>query len=546
MMMAEEAAMIAGDMDSYDAQAILENFGAFERQLDRAYDCYARGRLEAAAVHAAWAADIATGTHCGLFMSPRLEHLLTSIGRNLPPIVRPKRRQSTAKIERVLHISTRFFAVGGHSQMLRRWIKSDPGRVHSIALTQQHSPVAPEIVQAAEASGGRVYSRLNRHSGGLFATVRKLQTLALEYDLCVLHIGNSDVIPSLAFANTAAFPPIVFLNHADHLFWVGSAISSVVGGMREAAMRLAEKRRGITPDRSVAIPILVEPVNRTLRRSVAKQALGISEDQVVLISAARPDKYRTFRGVTYADLHASILSKYPNATLYVVGAGDRPDWADAIKRTGGRIIPLPLQNPTPYMQAADIYLDSYPFCSATSMMEAAGYGAPCVTHFILPEAARICGMDHFGLAGPLIEARSAQEYCDKVSMLIEDPGLRHTKGEEMLECVKRNNMPPAWCEYMEAAFARAQELEPVDNTKLFPHGSVDKPFLGEPDIRIEERYGIHHPEFHLTKEHLSSLPATERLRQWREVAQGRGFVSSKEAMRCLLPEWMVRTLKDIL
>jgi len=531
-------------VDSDEVKAIRANFAAFERQLDTAYDYYARGKLEAAAVSAAWAADIAIGSHSGLFMSPRLERLLIDIGRRVKAGQPDKAYLRKKSFNKVLHVTTRLLPVGGHSLMLRRWIESDPGRIHSIAVTQQRSKIRDDVIAAATATGGKVYGHLNRRRGGLFAIVAQLRELALEHDVVVLHTYGSDLAPSIAFADTAKFPPVVLLNHADHLFWAGSAISQVVGGMRNAAMHLAERRRRIAKERSILVPILVGPAERALTRPAAKQALGLDPNQLLLVSVARPDKYRTFNGVTYADLHVPLLKKHPDALLYVIGVGEPSDWSKAIAETGGRIVPLPLQNPRPYMQAADIYLDSYPFCSATSMMEAAGYGTPCVTRYMLPEDARICGMDHPGLFGNLIEARGEQEYLESTSKLISDREFRERKGREMLEGIEGANVPRAWCKYMESAFARAAELDPVDNLNLFPEGEPDRPSFGDPDIRIDQRYGYTPPAFHLAKEHLSSFPFPQRIAHWREVMRGKGFSTSKEAVRCLLPEWIVRTLKD--
>ncbi|MBS0253436.1 MAG: glycosyl transferase family 1 [Proteobacteria bacterium] len=475
-------------------------------------------------------------------MSPRLEHLLVSIGRQFKPPVPAAQYQRKNDFKRVLHIATVLLPVGGHSRMIRRWIESDPTRSHSIAITRRLGKISEDVTAAAKASGGEVYGQLNRRPGGIFAAVEELRSIAREHDIIVLHIGTTDVIPSIAFADTASYPPVVFLNHADHQFWVGAAISHVVGGMREAAMNLAETRRRIEKKRSVSIPILVQPTYRKFSRVAAKEALGLDPDRVAMISVARPDKYKTLHNLTYADLHAPILRKHPESTLYVVGAGDRPDWAASDMR--GRIVPLPLQDPRLYMEAADIYLDSYPFCSATSMMEAASYGTPCATRFILSKEARICGMDHPGLAGPLIEALNDQEYWDKVSELIANKEMREAKGAEMLEGVKASNLPPAWCTFMEAAFARASELEPVDNQAMFPKEEVERPYLGDPDIRMNERYGSDRARIELAKAHLSSFPLPQRIENWQAVVRDGGFVGPKEAIRCLLPEWLVRILKD--
>ncbi|WP_157861953.1 glycosyl transferase family 1 [Methylobacterium sp. Leaf361] len=524
------------------AQKIRDNFAVFDDALRRAERLLEARRDSAAAAQATIAACIATDTHCGIFASPRLELLLNRIGRQVRggteiPFTRP------TKVERVLHVATQVFPIGGHTKMLRRWIESDPERRHTLALTQQRRRPPADLVAAVRQSGGTIHQRLNRRIGGLHTAVRELRRLARQHDLIVLHIGNADVLPLIAFAETIDYPPILFVNHADHLFWIGTSVSAVVGGMRQAAMTLAEERRYVEACRSVSLPILIEPTARKRSRAEAKLALGLDPDTVLLVSLARAEKYRTMNGESYADLHVPLLHRHPEAQLIVVGAGERPDWAAASAAVGGRIQPLTPRAPHLYLEAADIYLDSQPFCSATSMMEASGYGLPCATRFVFPEAARICGMDHPGLRGPLIEVSTATAYCEQVSGLIEDACRRREIGAATRASVTASNVAPGWCRYREEAYTRALAL-PAVSTALLEAGGPDAPSFGEPDLRIEDIYGVARPPHQLLKEHLSLFPLRERLEGWRSTRAAGGFVSAKEAARVLLPEWMIRILKD--
>jgi hypothetical protein len=515
---------------------VLANFERYDAHVVRAEELLAAGDALSAAAWAKMAACIAVETHCGIFSSTRLERLLTTIGKASEPASKP--RPAPTAVRRVLHVSTQVYPVGGHSKMLRLWIENDPGRQHSLALTNQQIPVPADLMAAVVGQGGKVHSRLNRGPGDLMTVVSKLRRIARNYDLIVLHISYDDVVPPIAFAQTDRYPPVLFLNHADHLFWIGSAISQVVGGMRAAAMDLAVRRRGIAAERSVLVPILVNPTERRNSRAEAKKALGVADDEVLLISVARHQKYRSLDGAPYAAVHAEVLREHPKARLLVVGAGDQPDWREAVDSVGGRIEALSARDPKPYFEAADVYLDSYPFCSATSMMEAAGYGLPCITRFVLPAGARICGMDHPGLFGPLIEVDNNEDYKARLSELIGDAGLRADIGAAMLDSVARSNVAPGWCTFMEAAYAQAIALPRPDGHLVFPEQDVEQPSCGEPDLRIEEIYGYTRPRHQLVKEHLGQLGLRERLRVWRGVGRERGFIGPKDAFRLLFPEWM--------
>jgi hypothetical protein len=249
--------------------------------------------------------------------------------------------------------------------------------------------------------------------------------------------------------------------------------------------------------------------------------------------------------VSYADTHVPILKKHPEALLIVVGAGSPKDWDSASIAVEGRIRSLPEQDPKMYLEAADIYVDSYPFCSATSMMEAAGYALPCVTRFPHPPAARICGMDHPGLAGPLIEARNDADYLQEVSRLIEDGARREQAGVAIEQSVRQSNVAPGWRNFLEAAYTRAAELPAVDPSKMFAGGQDEECHLGEPDVRLQSIYGFQVQPLNSLRKRLSNLPALERIARWNDVRREIGFGSSKDAARYLLPEWLVQQFRRL-
>lgn len=426
--------------------------------------------------------------------------------------------------------------------MLQRWIESDQRRINSVVTTE--GLFVPEGLRLAVAkSGGHIHPPLNIQVGGIFSRAAELRRLALQNDIIVLHIATQDVIPSIAFADAQHYPPVLYLNHADHMFWLGSSIAHLVLSMRDAAMQISKSRRSIEKRRSVLLPILIGPTIRTTQRADAKKALGLDPQCILLVSVARGVKYRTLGGVSYADIHLPILKKYPEAMLIVVGAGDPKDWRTASIAVEGRIKSLPEQDPKTYLEAADIYVDSHPFCSATSMMEAAGYALPCVTRFPHPRAARICGMDHPGLAGPLVEARTDADYLKQLSRLIEDRAYREQLGAAIEQSVRQSNVAPGWCNFLEAAYARAAELPAVDATRMFADRQDEQCHLGEPDIRLQSIYGSQIQPLSSLRQRLGNLPALERIARWNDVRREIGFTSNIDAIKSLLPAWVVKRLR---
>ena len=543
---ATDQAESAPDFLAEAENLLRQNHAEYSRLCQTAEDHVDAGDLNSGAVFALLAAWHAAHAHSGLFASARLEKLLHRIGLAIgEDLGRFDRSRLTApeNVERVLHVVTNAQNLGGLTNMVRRWIGADPGRAHSIAITHQSGNVNHEIRTLVEATGGKVYY-VNREMGGLTGSALALRRIARAFDLIVGWSANSDVIPSIAFDRPENYPPILFVNHSDHMFWLGSSISQVVGSMRQAALDIATGRRGIAEDRSVLLPILAIPPSRSRSRAEAKAALGRAPDEVLMISVARPQKFRTLDGVSYADTHVPLLQANPKATLAVVGAGERPDWSEAIEAAGGRIEPLMPQDPKLWFEAADIYIDSFPFCSATSMMEAASYGLPCVSRFLWPDAARIAGMDHPGLASELLEGRSIPEYLGLLQQLIDTPSLREEKGAAIQASVADANATPGWNRFMEASIARALELPPVDPATVYGELIDDAPVFGEPDVRLQALYGFSTPYVELLRGHMTLLPFRSRLQSWVEVRRAGAFESMGSAVRNLFPEWAIRKLKD--
>jgi hypothetical protein len=390
-------------------------------------------------------------------------------------------------------------------------------------------------------SRGRVH-QLNRRIGGQIAWAQKLRRLSRAHDAIVLHTYSQDVIPLMAFQNAAERPPVLFLNHGDHLFWLGATVADVVINLRDAAQDLSISRRAIEPRRNVTTPTIVAPKQRTHSREEAKRLLGLAPDSVFLFSAARGMKYRSVDGVSFADPHVDVLKAHPKAQLWALGAGDPVDWRAASAAVNGRIKPLPESPDTTLMfEAADIYVDSFPFVSSTSMMEAARLGTPLVSRFYGPKEARIFAINHPGIDRATLHASSEAEYQANLSRLIGNATLRASMGRAAQEDVLTMHTPPNWMNYLEPAYALAQTLPPVDADAVLASQTEETFSHGEPDRRLYEVFGVDH-SWTLLAAYAPLLPFADRVGFVAELRRD-GVADGRGAVRALVPEWLVRMLK---
>ncbi len=523
-------------------RSIERSFGGFRELVALARRCHEAGRPAAAAAYVEMAALFAVSNHCGLFASSELERLVVRIGEEAipggPPT--PAHAGETEPL-RVLHVATLVKPIGGLSRMIWRWIRQDSGRIHSVALTRQRHAVPRELVEAVHASGGRIH-RVNEAVGGVLTWARRLRSLAAAADVVVLHIGNRDVVPLLALADPGRRPKVIYLNHSDHLFWLGVGISDVVASLRESGLHLARTRRGIEPGRNAVLPIILDPPERTLSRADAKNRLRLPENATVLLSVARGVKYRTVGGVSYAEAHLPFLRQNPEAILVVVGAGDRPDWSDAVQAAHGRIIVHQERADTDlFYQAADIYVDSFPFVSTTSLLEAGCYETPLVTRFPYSEASAILGADMPGLAGTMIWTRGLDDYTSTLSRLASDPALRTGLGAATRAGILKAHTGSGWQAALEEVYRHALSGDGFPRCIAPP----DRPSYLEPDILLPSVHDHPIDVSGLMRSQLGILPLDLRFRRWINlVLSGRPRDRVvRDLVRCWLPDWVLVRLR---
>jgi hypothetical protein len=172
------------------------------------------------------------------------------------------------------------------------------------------------------------------------AAASRLAALAENYDAVVLNVHPFDVVPSIAFSSRRPRPRVLFVNHADHVFWLGTSVADLVICFRQSGHLIARTRRGIEESRLVDLPLPLVLLQRTMSIADAKQALGIAPDHVVLLSVASEYKFESRRPPSFLDLVVPVIEQQKSTTLLAVGPTDSGLWNKANKLTAGRVRPL--------------------------------------------------------------------------------------------------------------------------------------------------------------------------------------------------------------
>jgi hypothetical protein len=439
--------------DAYDVAEARRRMAEADAQLQRietaAEGLLAAGELEAAAAWAETAGHFAALNHPGRFASPRLERVLAEIARAAVPAPTPRPRAAPPR--RVLHVLTEAYATGGHTRLVWRWIERDAAREHSVALTAPNAVAPPELHAAAEASGGVVHFL---RDPGRLERARALRALADEADLVVLHVHMFDVVAPIALGDRPAGPPVLFEDHADHLFWLGGSAADAVAGLRQPAVELAATRRGVGADRALLLPIPVHPVERAMPAAEARVRLGIDQDAPVLLTVAMPYKYAPVVRPSFFDAAVPLVSAHPECVLLAVGPEPAGPWAQAAEATGGRVRALGVQQDlSPYYHAATLYLDSYPFSSNTALIEAAGHAVPVLSFSPDPKRQGVLLSHDPGIEPLIVRAATPEAYRAAGDALLADLEGAAALGERTRAGIERAHSGPGWQERLEHAYA---------------------------------------------------------------------------------------------
>jgi hypothetical protein len=446
-----------------DAPAMAANDAVLTRLEAVAEAFAAAGSYDDVAACAQIASRIAWMNHPGRFASARLERVLREGAATIPSV--PYAGSGGGDPKRVLHVLTEAYETGGHTRLAWRWMLQDAARVHAVAMTRNR-PVPSALLAAVEQRGG-ISVDVADPAATLLERAQRLRVLASTFDLVLLHVHPDDPVASLAFAGQTDRPPVAFVNHADHLFWLGREAADLVVNNRDVALRISRERRGIAPSRNTMLPLpLVGVAPRGGDREQARRELGIGPDQVLLLTIGSEYKFGPIGGAHFLDAAEPVVAEHPETVLLAVGPADQGRFADARRRTGGRVRALGgLRSVDHLYAAADVYLESYPCSSGTAVREAAAYGAPVVTFAPDPVEAEMVGSDA-SLASVWQRAETAADYMSLTSELIVDPAARARWGAAAAESVAQAQDGERWVEMVEEVYRQAMALGPLDPGEL--------------------------------------------------------------------------------
>jgi GT2 family glycosyltransferase/glycosyltransferase involved in cell wall biosynthesis len=316
---------------------------------------------------------------CGQLACVEIENLIIQLSEVLPAIQVPQQQVTQPFVATVL---TSIHAAGGHSRLAWRWIQLDQDRQHHVILTNQGSAPIPVQMQELVETGRVTLTRLDAEPS-LWGRAMQLRQLVVDAEAVVLHIHPDDPIAPVALARMSTAVPVLFVDHASHVFWMGACAANLVITLHEKACRTTATRRGVPATQICWWPFSFDSSRLDgLPRLPVREQLDIPANAVTLLTSGWPYKFHAIEGLSFSKALAPVLASRPNTHLIAVGpaAGDSA-WKDLLANFPGRIHLLGVQDEqfmNSCYHACDIYLDSIPFSSGSAVMEAAALGKPII------------------------------------------------------------------------------------------------------------------------------------------------------------------------
>lgn len=331
-------------------------------------------KLETKLFYADIALKYAVKQPTGYYTSAFLENFYTEYAKTL----KFDNYHKEYKENSFLHVLTSGYSSGGHTRVVERWIKNAPdNQIHSVVITEpcDDIPVLEENIK--EKNGEYILFEKNLD---LETRALKLRALALDYQYIILHTHMDDPTAVVAFGVEEFSRPVIFYNHASHLFWVGKSIADLVLDLIDGD-RVTHEKRGIENTFFVGIPTFATD-KKIISKKDARTKIGIPLDRKIIMSSASNIKYFPIGTDCFYNNIKDILKN--DIYCYVIGPSmDEKLWQKYNKESDGHIIPLGIidfnKGYLDYIASADLYIDSYPLCSWTAMMDSISQNIPSLS-----------------------------------------------------------------------------------------------------------------------------------------------------------------------
>lgn len=423
-------------------------------------ELYKEGAYEKVTELVAEVAAYESNDYIGYLSSVRLEEVLVKTAAKLFPTANYKKKETDKR--KVLHIGTRFYNIGGHTQVALSWMKNDLNSESHLLLLDQDRVLDLEI-------NGALYELKDE---GFLAKAKALRRFLEEqhFDVIVLHQHMDDVVPTLALwdLKTKGDSLVLFYNHANFRFSLGNIIAHKRVNICEGDVVISEKYR-YPMDDQVLYFILGEALPKALsfdEKRAAKEALGIEYTQKIFFTIGAAYKYTPFETLNFLMEWNAFLVEHTDCLLIMVGCSqeDFDKYCPNTKKATNLLLKGHQKNPLIYYQIADYIVDIYPLQTGLGTLNGLYHGLPPILPY--QETVMVLGNEMNKLYPRAIENylsySSKEEYFKFIKEEIKTGAYKIWAANLIKQHIQSKFLLASWKKQLETLYST-----PVENQKSF-------------------------------------------------------------------------------
>ena len=174
------------------------------------------------------ASSYAVSYNTGYYTSSVIENVYIDYAKNINVDI----SNIQFKENSFLHVLTEGYNTGGHTRVVERWIQNAPSdQMHSVVVLRPNDAKLEDLNKYTKEKNGEFIYYDN--SWSLEEKALKLRQLGMHYQYIILHTHMDDPTATIAFGTEEFTRPILFYNHASHLFWLGKGITDLHLDLKE-------------------------------------------------------------------------------------------------------------------------------------------------------------------------------------------------------------------------------------------------------------------------------------------------------------------------
>ena len=356
----------------------------------------------------------------------------------------------------VLHVMSEGYKTGGHTRVVERWIDNAPNnQKHSVVFTRKNSSELTTLENNIKNKNGESITLGNEMS--LKEKAIELRKLAMKYEFVVLHTHMEDPIPIIAFGVEEFKRPVFLYNHASHMAWLGKSIADLVLDI-ENEDEVTKIKRGISNTYFLGVPS--KKISLTVTDKIAaRKKLNLPLDKKIIVTSGGDARFRIICGNSFIDYLKRIMDD--NTYCYVIGVKPKSSaWKKIKKETNNHVKTIGFidfdKGFLDYLKAADLYLDSYPLCGGTAMIDAISSGTTVLSlKSVYPQ------FDY--LTKTSAYCKTKEEFIDKAKRILNDRNYANEIFNEVKESLMEYQSIDAWNKKIDKLFEIAPKEHKINN-----------------------------------------------------------------------------------